>query len=127
MSAFYDRMAATALRLISRFGSEQTLRDVTAGVYDDVSGTWTTPPTDISQPAQLLLLDYTLQESGQQYAEGSEIRQGDKKIIIAARGLAWAPALTTRIDVDGVLWQVVNVKEANPAGTPLVYFCQGRK
>lgn len=126
MSAFYDRMAATALRLISRFGSEQTLRDITPGSYDPVSGE-TTGDTPISQPAQLLLLDYTLQESGQQYAEGSEIRQGDKKIIIAAKGLAWPPALTTRIDVDGVLWQVVNVKEANPAGTPLVYFCQGRK
>lgn len=127
MSAFYDRMASTALRLISRFGSEQTLRDVTAGVYDPVEGEWTTPPGDISQPAQLLLLEYTAQESGQSYAEGSEILKGDKKIIIAAKGLNWPPALTTRIDVDGVLWQVVNVKEANPAGTPLVYFCQGRK
>lgn len=126
MSAFYDRMAATALRLISRFGSEQTLRDITPGSYDPVSGE-TTGDTAISQPAQLLLLEFTAQEAGQSYAEGSEIRQGDKKIIIAAKGLAWPPALTTRIDVDGVLWQVVNVKEANPAGTPLVYFCQGRK
>lgn len=125
--AFYDDMAAVALELITEFGSEQTLRDVTAGVYDDISGTWTTPPSDISQPAQLILLDYTLQESGQQYAEGSEIRQGDKKIIIAAKGLAWPPALTTKVDVGGVLWQIVNIKEANPAGTPLVYFCQGRK
>lgn len=124
--AFYDDMASVALELIAEFGSEQTLRDITPGSYDPVSGE-TTGDTPISQPAQLLLLDYTLQESGQQYAEGSEIRQGDKKIIIAAKGLAWPPALTTRIDVEGVLWQVVNVKEANPAGTPLVYFCQGRK
>lgn len=124
--AFYDDMASVALELIAEFGSEQTLRDITPGSYDPVSGE-TTGDTPISQPAQLLLLDYTLQESGQQYAEGSEIRQGDKKIIIAAKGLAWPPALTTRIDVGGVLWKVVNVKEANPAGTPLVYFCQGRK
>ncbi|WP_236225552.1 hypothetical protein [Pseudomonas pseudonitroreducens] len=126
MSDLYDRMSATALRLISRFGSEQTLRDITPGTYDPVSGE-TTGDTQISQPAQLLLLEFTAQEAGQSYADGSEIRQGDKKIIIAAKGLAWPPALTTRIDVDGVLWQVVNVKEANPAGTPLVYFCQGRK
>lgn len=127
MSAFYDRMAATALRLIARFGSEQTLRDVTTGVYDAVDGKWTTPPGPIEQPAQLILLDYTLQESGLMYAEGSQIQKGDKKIIIAAKDLAWPPALTTKVDVDGVLWQIVNVKEANPAGTPLVYFCQGRK
>ncbi|WP_330113914.1 hypothetical protein SA496_14165 [Pseudomonas sp. JS3066] len=126
MSAFYDRMASTALRLIERFGSQQTLRDVVPGAYDPVSGE-TSGDTPISQSAQVILVDYTLQESGQQYAEGSEIRQGDKKIIIAAKGLAWPPALTTRLDVGGVLWQIVNIKEANPAGTPLVYFCQGRK
>lgn len=128
MSAFYDRMASTALRLIARFGSEQTLRDVTAGVYDDVSGEWTTQPGDIEQPAQLILLDYTLQESGLMYAEGSQIQKGDKKIVIAAKDLAWPPALTTKVDVNGVLWQIVNIKEASPdASTPLVYFCQGRK
>lgn len=125
--AFYDDMAQVALELITEFGSEQTLRDVTAGVYDDVAGEWTTPPGDIEQPAQLILLDYTPQESGLMYAEGSQIQKGDKKIIIAAKDLAWPPAPTTKVDVDGVLWQIVNIKEANPAGTPLVYFCQGRK
>lgn len=126
MSAFYDRMASTALRLIERFGSQQTLRDVTPGSYDPVTGE-STGDTPISQSAQVILSDYTLQESGQQYAEGSEIRQGDKKIIISAKGLSWPPALTTEVDVNGVLWKIVNVKESNPAGTPLVYFCQGRQ
>ncbi|WP_370601192.1 hypothetical protein [Pseudomonas nitroreducens] len=126
MSAFYDRMASTALRLIERFGSQQTLRDVTPGAYDPVTGE-VTGDTPISQPAQVILADYTLQESGQMYATGSEVRQGDKKIIIAASGLSWPPTLTTKVDVGGVLWQIVNVKESNPAGTPLVYFCQGRQ
>lgn len=126
MSTFYDRMASTALRLIERFGSQQTLRDVTPGSYDPVTGE-STGDTPISQSAQVILSDYTLQESGQQYAEGSEIRQGDKKIIIAAKGLSWSPALTTEVDVNGVIWKIVNVKESNPAGTPLVYFCQGRQ
>lgn len=124
--AFYDDMAAVALELITEFGSEQTLLDVTPGTYDPVTGE-TTGDTPISQPAQVILLDYTLQESGQQYADGTQIQQGDKKIIIAAQGLAWAPGPTTKVDVGGVIWQIVNIKESNPAGTPLVYFCQGRK
>ncbi|WP_370600478.1 hypothetical protein [Pseudomonas nitroreducens] len=122
MSAFYDRMASTALELIERFGSQQTLRDITPGGYNPVTGE-ATGDVPISQLAQVILAEYT----GQQYAEGSEIRQGDKKIIIAAKDLAWPPTLTTKVDVGGVLWQIVNVKESNPAGTPLVYFCQGRK
>ncbi|UHC82262.1 hypothetical protein LS633_28415 [Pseudomonas sp. NIBR-H-19] len=38
MSAFYDRMAATALRLIERFGLAATLSEVTPGEYDPVTG-----------------------------------------------------------------------------------------
>ncbi|MCO1337104.1 hypothetical protein MO867_22530, partial [Microbulbifer sp. OS29] len=59
--------------------------------------------------------------------EGQSIQRGDKKLIIAAAGLEWVPSLTTEAEINGVKWQVVNIKEANPAGTPLVYFCQVRK
>lgn len=126
MSAFYDRMAATALRLITRFGQSATLDDVTPGTYDPVTGE-TTGDTPITQPCQLILLDYSLQESGAKYAEGSQVLAGDKKILVAAQGLTWAPALTTTVTADGDLWRIVNIKVSNPAGTPLVYELHGRK
>ena len=125
MSAFYDRMAATALRLISKFGQTATIKDVTAGSYDPVTGTGT-PDTPIDQPAELILLDYSSQESGAKDAEGTQIKAGDKKILIAAKGLLWAPKLTSTITADGADWRIVNVKSSNPAGTPLVYEIHGR-
>lgn len=125
MSAFYDRMAATALRLIDRFGQTITLRNPTEGSYDPVTGT-TTPGLPDDQPAQAILKDYALQQSGASYAEGTEIRQGDKEITIAAQGVT-KPQMTTQIIADGDTWTIVNIKEINPAGTPLVYKVQGRK
>jgi len=125
MSAFYDKMGATALRLIERFGQTITLRDTVPGEYDPVTG-GSTPETTVDQPAQAILQDYALQQSGMTYAEGTVIKQGDKKILVAAQGLT-PPQLTTTVLAGGVTWTIVNIKEINPAGTPLVYELQGRR
>ena len=125
MSQFYDRMASTALRLIERFGQTITLRDTVPGEYDPVTGSQT-PDVEVSQPAQAVLQDYALQQAGMSYAEGTVIKQGDKKILVAAQGLT-PPTLTTTVIADGAAWTIVNIKEINPAGTPLVYELQGRR
>lgn len=124
--AFYDDMAAVALELITEFGQAGTISDVTPGTYDPATGE-TTGDTPITQTAQMILLDYSLQESGAKYNEGTQVLAGDKKILIAAQGLAWAPMMTSRITADSAVWQVVNIKVSNPAGTPLVYEIHGRK
>jgi len=125
MSQFYDRMAATALRLIERFGQTITLRDTVPGEYNPVTGEMT-PELPVVQPAQAILQDYGLQQAGMSYADGTVIRQGDKKILVAAQGLT-PPQLTTTVIAGGATWTIVNIKEINPAGTPLVYEIQGRR
>lgn len=125
MSAFYDRMAATALRLIAQFGQPVTLRDTAPGEYDPITGIGT-PPVEVEQTGSCILQDYSLQESGAANLAGSDIRQNDKKILIAAKGLT-PPTLSTQIIADGHNWTAVSIKEINPAGTPLVYEIQGRR
>lgn len=125
MSQFYDRMASTALRLIERFGQTITLRDTVPGEYDPVTG-GSPPDVEVDQPAQAILQDYALQQSGMSYADGTVIKQGDKKILVAAQGIT-PPTLTTTVIADGATWTIVNIKEINPAGTPLVYELQGRR
>lgn len=125
MSAFYDRMSATALSLIARFGQPVTLRDTVPGEYDPITGS-TTPGAVTEQVGSCILQDYSLQESGAANLAGSDIRQNDKKILIAAKGLT-APTLSTQVIAGGHTWTTVNIKEINPAGTPLVYEVQGRR
>ena len=126
MSAFYDRMAATALRLIERFGLTATLSEVTPGEYDPVTGVETGGAT-LTQTGQLILLDYTAQEAGIINAAGSLVQQGDKKIMLAAKGLEWPPTMTTTVLADGLTWTIINIKTTNPAGTPLLYELHGRR
>ena len=129
MSAFYDRMAATALRLIERFGQTATLSDTPEpdpDDYDPVTGMGAAI-VPVTQPGQVILLDYTMQEAGIINAAGSLVQQGDKKIMLAAKGLAWPPTMTTTILADGLTWTIINIKTTNPAGTTLLYELHGRR
>jgi hypothetical protein len=120
--AFYDEMAVMALDMITEFGQPVTIRAVTVGEYDPDTGS--APSDTITElTAQGILLDFT----GQEFQNNSLIKQGDKKLKIAAQGLAWAPDLLNKVIVQGRTWSIVPpLKEINPAGTPILYELQVR-
>ncbi|MNF57544.1 hypothetical protein [Pseudomonas sp. BF-R-01] len=120
--AFYDEMAALALEMITEFGQPVIIRAITVGEYDPEAGT-APPDTVIEQTAQGMLIDFT----GQEFQNNSLIKQGDKKLKIAAQGLAWVPGLLNKVIVQGRTWSIVPpLKEINPAGTPILYELQVR-
>lgn len=122
MNAFYDRTAATALRLITQFGQPVTISKTEPGEYDPETG-GDTPGATIEQTAQGILLDFT----GQEFQNNSLIKQGDKKLKIAAQGLEWVPDLLNKVIIQGRTWSIVPpLKEVNPAGTPILYELQVR-
>lgn len=120
--AFYDEMAVMALEMITEFGQPVTIRDIKPGEYDpdtDSAG----PDTIIEQTAQGILLDFT----GLEFQNNSLIKQGDKKLKVAAQGLAWAPDLLNKVVIQGRTWSIVPpLKEISPAGTPILYELQVR-
>jgi hypothetical protein len=120
--AFYDEMAVTALNMITEFGQPVIIRATIVGEYDPETGS--APPESIKeQTAQGILLDFT----GQEFQTNSLIKQGDKKLKIAAQGLAWVPDLLDKVVVQGRTWSIVPpLKEINPAGTPILYELQVR-
>ncbi|EJN36308.1 hypothetical protein [Pseudomonas sp. GM80] len=120
--AFYDEMAVMALEMITEFGQPVTIRATTVGEYDPETGT-APPDSTKEQTAQGILLDFT----GQEFQNNSLIKQGDKKLKIAAQGLEWAPDLLNKVIVNGRTWSIVPpLKEINPAGTPILYELQVR-
>jgi hypothetical protein len=120
MSEFYDRMAATALRLITQYGQAVTLRDVQPGGYDPDNPEGA--EVILEQIAQGILFDFT----GFEFQADTLIVRGDKKLKIAASGLDWKPKPMITAEIQGNTWTVINVKEVNPAGTPLIYELQVR-
>lgn len=120
--AFYDEMAVMALEMITEFGQPVTIHDVQKGEYDPDTGS--TPPDTVTERiAQGILADFT----GQEFQNNSLIKQGDKKLKIAAKGLTPAPDLLSKVVVQGRTWSIIPpLKEINPAGTPLLYELQVR-
>ncbi|AZF63783.1 hypothetical protein [Pseudomonas sp. LBUM920] len=120
--AFYDEMAVMALDMITEFGQPVTISKTEPAEYDpETAGE--APGVTIEQAAQGILLDFT----GQEFQNNSLIRQGDKKLKIAAQGLAWVPGLLDKVVAQGRTWAIVPpLKEVNPAGTPILYELQVR-
>lgn len=118
----YEEIAVMALEMITEFGQPVTICATTVGEYDPDTGT-APPDTITEQTAQGILLDFT----GQEFQNNSLIKQGDKKLKIAAQGLAWMPDLLNKVVVQGRTWSIVPpLKEINPAGTPILYELQVR-
>ncbi|WP_339426321.1 hypothetical protein [Pseudomonas proteolytica] len=122
MATFYDEMAVMALEMITEFGQPVTISKTEPGEYDpDIGGE--APGVTVEQIAQGILLDFT----GLEFQNNSLIRQGDKKLKIAAKGLVWVPGLLDRVVAQGRNWSIVPpLKEVNPAGTPILYELQVR-
>ncbi len=120
--AFYDEMAVMALEMITEFGQPVTISKTDLGEYDPELG-GEAPGATIEQIAQGILLDFT----GQEFQNNSLIKQGDKKLKIAAQGLAWVPGLLDKVVAQGRCWSIVPpLKEINPAGMPILYELQVR-
>ncbi|MCP1511010.1 hypothetical protein [Pseudomonas rhodesiae] len=122
MATFYDEMAVMALEMITEFGQPVTISKTVTGEYDPETG-GEAPGATVEQTAQGILLDFT----GQEFQNNSLIRQGDKKLKIAAQGLTWVPGLLDKVVAQGRTWSIVPpLKEINPAGTPILYELQVR-
>ena len=120
--AFYEEMAIMALEMITDFGLPVTISKAEPGEYDPETG-GESPGDTVKQTAQGILLDFT----GQEFQNNSLIKQGDKKLKIAAQGLSWVPGLLDKVVAQGRTWSIVPpLKEVNPAGTPILYELQVR-
>lgn len=114
----YDKAAATSLRMLTAFGKSVTLRTFTLGTYDTTTGT-VAEPTSADETRKAVILEFSRRESGTMLRNGTLITSSDKRCLMDANGVA--PLLASRV-VDGTTeYTIQDVKELNPAGTPILY------
>lgn len=117
MTAFnYPATAATATRLLERFGAAATIRHPTGTVYDPATGTMVPAYSDTATTAAVFAYS-------QRYIDGTLIRQGDQQAYCAP---AVAPVQGDRLTWQGTDYEVVAVKPVAPAGVPVLYEAQLR-
>lgn len=116
MSFDYAATAATAARLLQRFGAACTLKRQSAAAYD--ADTASAAVTETSLATYAAVFDYP-----QRYIDGTLIKQGDKQAFLSPDQV---PAAGDRFAWQSVNYTVVAVKPVSPAGTPVLYECQVR-
>lgn len=117
MPAFnYDRAAATADRLIDKFGQQGTITRL-----ENTGQPWKPVQSKVSYPCRLVVLSYTAKD-----IDGTLIKAGDKKVYVSAIGLKIEPKTTDKLVINGKENTIIAVDQLNPAGTPVYYVCQCR-
>lgn len=116
MTFNYTATAATATRLLQRFGAAATIKRTTTGAYDPALGYAPVTTTQLATTAAVF--DYP-----QGYIDGTNILQGDRQAYLTP---ANAPKQGDVLTWQGADLAVVSVKPVAPAGLAVVYEVQVR-
>lgn len=113
-------LAQDALDLLSDMGETLTLKKVSTGSYDPSTGSATETTTDYSVTGTFI--NYK-----QGHIDGSLIQRGDRKALIAAKGLTVDPAIDDKITGVDDSVRVVAVQKIREGGSTVAFFCQVRE
>lgn len=112
----YPATAATATRLLLRFGAAAVLVRKTPGTYDPATGTTPVTDTILSTVAAVFAYD-------QNYVDGTLVLQGDH-LAYCAPGVE--PKQGDRFTWNSKTYTVISVKPTAPAGVPVLFEAQLR-
>lgn len=110
----YAKSAATALKLLTKFGASGTLTKRTEGSYDPATGSNTI--TETAYTVKSVLLNYKFSEMND---TDSLIQDKDRKIIMQATTVT--PDTSDTFTFNGTAYRIINVKTLNPAGTSVIH------
>lgn len=110
-------LAADVNRLLTDFGSLLTLTRGGTVTYDPATGL-----ASVTGGAPFTILAVFISYKDEN-VDGSTIRRGDRRLLVAAQGSQTAPIMD---DMVGGL-KVVDVQTIAPNGTAVAYACQMRK
>ncbi|WP_426269145.1 hypothetical protein ACN9MB_13040 [Dyella kyungheensis] len=117
MTAFdYPNTAATATRLLKRFGAACTIMRESGTAYDSTSGT--VVPNYDSLPSTAVVIAMP-----QRYIDNTLILQGDQQAFCAPDV---EPKQGDQFVWQGKTFSVISVKPVSPAGVPVLFEAQLR-
>jgi len=107
----------------------EVARDVGEGIYlaklIQVASAPSTPWDSAGETTVETELDAMVSDYAQSLIDGTLIRQGDKRVMVEATGPE--PTQADKLEIDGVIYQIVNVKPLKPSGVALYYTLQCRR
>ena len=117
--SFYDSLAATADRMIERYGSVAVLNRVVPGAYDETTGA-TAAATTTVYTGRGAVFGYSQRE-----INGTDVRAGDQRVMLAPTDMV-LPQTNDTLTINGTTWAVVSARQVAPGGTSVYYEAQVR-
>lgn len=115
--SIYTRLAATAVRLIEKYGVEYTFTNVTQGAFDPATGS----------PASSTSTTYTAHAVRDEYStfekNNASVEVDDIKLIAEVASYT----IDDTVSVDSEVYRVVSVDPIKPGATTVAYMLQLRK
>jgi hypothetical protein len=119
-TAFYGSMQAVAARMLGDKGQSCSITTSTPGTYDPTTAT--SPQTNVTTPVVAAIMDYPRKD-----VDGTLIRQGDKRAVVAAYGLSINPLPSdTFTDAAGRDHVIMDVRGVSPGGIVVIWNMQLR-
>lgn len=118
---FYANLQSISDQLLRQFGQACTVRTQGEGKYNAATGE-VRASGEISRAAYCLFDNLAYDFSRQPNAES--VQQGDVLIYITASG---QPSVNSVLEINGEQWAIIRCQPIQPAGSALLYQCQGRK
>jgi hypothetical protein len=115
--SFYDDMTGTVLEMLSEFGQPVVIQQ--QGPKTVNANGVTVPSNPTAMTAMGCLFDYTFRNYGNEVVKGELVQSADKQLYMTATPVP--PQVQDRVIVGGNSWAIVNIKQINPAGTPVMY------
>jgi hypothetical protein len=119
MAYDYAGTAASATKLLTKFGRTVTRTTYTAGTFDQA--TQTVSPSTAASSRIGVLFDI---DGKRTTIRGTLVQVGDKELYLDASA---AVALTDHYTIGGVEYIVLSFEEINPAGTAVLHILHLRR
>lgn len=126
LSNMYARLQQTTLTMLQNYGQQVTLVQQGPSTYDPATGTNTSPTT--SYVGWGALVDFSMSSPSVTTMRGTEIQQGDKRLLLALQGTLNGVAVAMPqpstddqiIDANGVVYNVLATTTLDPSGAAAV-------
>ena len=121
MGKNYAPLQATAARLITKFGGTLTVTESGVSTADPTKP-WIVTADDTAHTVDLVREGYDVLE-----INGTTVRSGDRKYLLAARNLTFTPKGGDRVVDSGETFEILRVEAISPGGTAILFTLHTRK
>jgi len=118
MAAFdYDKVRATAARLITKFGQKGSLRRITGAG----------PDYDPVQTSEDFACSFVDLDRSQAHVANTLIQRGDRMLYLSTEGLSITPTSADKVLIGGTEHAIVDIQPLSPGGTVVFWQLQVRR